>query len=84
MRVHKKINGKGGLTIPKDLRTELGLFAGQGVDLEVSDGKLLLSKHAKTCHFCGTPEDVDTLMGIDICQSCKERLKRKMEGQDDE
>lgn len=75
MERHKKVNSKGGLTIPKELRAEMGLFPGQAVDLVV-DGEdtLTLRKHIKTCRFCGTPQEVITIMGIDTCDTCSREL----------
>lgn len=70
MTMHKKVTSKGGLTIPREVRAELGLFPGQALDLEIDQDRLVLKKHIKTCHFCGSPEDVRTVMGIDFCQSC--------------
>lgn len=70
MTMHKKVTSKGGLTIPREARAELGLFPGQALDLEIDQGRLVLKKHIKTCRFCGSPEDVRTAMGIDFCRSC--------------
>ncbi|MBS4857288.1 MAG: AbrB/MazE/SpoVT family DNA-binding domain-containing protein [Eubacterium limosum] len=70
MTMHKKVNSKGGLTIPRETRAELGLFPGQAMDLEIEGNAIVLKKHTKTCRFCGSPEDVRTAMGIDFCRSC--------------
>lgn len=70
MTMHKKVTSKGGLTIPREARVELGLFPGQALDLEIDQDRLVLKKHIKTCRFCGSPEDVRTAMGIDFCRSC--------------
>ena len=42
---HKKITKGNGVTLPKDLRANFGIHAGQGIDLvETSEG-ILLKKH---------------------------------------
>lgn len=70
MERHKKVTSKGGLTIPKEVRAEMGIFPGQAVDL-IADGEMLtIKKHIKTCRFCGCPENVMTVMGIDVCEQC--------------
>lgn len=79
MTMHKKVTSKGGLTIPKEARAELGVFPGQAVDLEIEDGVLKIQKHTKTCRFCGYPENVMTVMGIDVCEQCGRGLVDSIE-----
>ena len=67
---YKKLSKARGVTVPKDLAANLGMFAGAAVDLvETSEG-ILLRKHVPTCVFCGSVESVDTVKGREICAKC--------------
>lgn len=66
----KKMTKSAGVTIPKDLRGLLGIFPGQALDLEVVGDALHIKKHVPTCHFCGSPTDVVSSAGRDLCRNC--------------
>ncbi|MEE1155693.1 MAG: AbrB/MazE/SpoVT family DNA-binding domain-containing protein [Acutalibacteraceae bacterium] len=72
----KKINRNGSITLPKQLRTQAGLFAGNAVDIEHNGNEIIIRKHTKTCNFCGNAENVKTVMGIDICYGCATKIHR--------
>ena len=75
MKLNKKMNRTGGLTIPKQMRAEMGLFPGQPVVLSLDHhGHAVIAKRDVTCRFCGTHENVIQVMGIEVCHSCGERL----------
>ena len=78
MKWSKKLNRNGGLTIPKAVRAELGVFSGDGVDIEVIGDKLVLSRHVNTCRFCGSPDNIKTVMGIYYCGDCAVKLSNGM------
>lgn len=44
----KKIGNSSGLIIPKPLLIEIGAEAGDAVDIEVEDGRLIVSRVART------------------------------------
>lgn len=72
---YKKLTGSRGLTIPKDMAAHLGFNAGTAVDLTASgDGKLIISRHEVTCHFCSGAEKVKQFGGIYCCPLCAARL----------
>ncbi len=72
----KKINKNGSITLPKQVRSEVGIFAGNSVDIEMSDDGIRIRKHVSNCHFCGNTENVKNVMGIDICPDCAARIHK--------
>lgn len=65
----KKLSKAGGITIPADLRRDLGIQEGAGFDISVSEGTIILEKHTPTCVFCGEYA-TKKHMGKDICDNC--------------
>lgn len=74
--VSKKINKNGSITLPKQLRTEAGLFKGNAVDIVMSDDGITITKHVPTCSFCGSTERVRSVMGIEICRDCAAKIHK--------
>lgn len=71
---HKKLTRNNGLTIPKDLRANYGMLAGQGLDLVETDEGILIRKHVPTCFCCGSIESVKTFKGFEICAECRKGM----------
>lgn len=75
---HKKLSKTRGVTIPKDLAANLGMFAGAAVDLVETDEGILLRKHVPSCVFCGSVESVDTVKGKEICAKCAREMREEI------
>lgn len=72
----KRLTSKSGITIPKDLRLQLGWEPGMSVDLEPDgDGALLIRAHVNRCRFCGSIEKVRKFKDICMCADCAEKMK---------
>lgn len=70
----KKLSKARSVTIPKDIAAHLDFDAGTAVDLTASDGKLIITKHANTCRFCGTAENVKQFEDVFVCRFCAAKL----------
>ena len=70
----KKLSKSRSITIPKDIAAHLDLGEGTAVDLTTADGKLIITKHAETCRFCGIAENVKQFEDIFICRFCAARM----------
>ena len=77
---HKKLTSKCGITIPKDIRANYGLFGGEAVDLVETEGGILLRKHTASCFVCGSMEDVVSLRRLELCGKCRAELRSRDEG----
>ncbi len=71
----KTVSKAGGVTIPKQVRAELGIFGGHTVDLEVKDGGVFIKKHTRTCKLCGATGNILTHKGLEVCKNCVEEMK---------
>ena len=79
MRTSKKLTGKSGITIPKDIRLHLGWKPGISLDMETTeDGALLIRQHCKRCRFCGTIERVHKFQDVFICEGCADKIKEEI------
>lgn len=75
---YKKLSKARGITVPKDLAANLGIFAGSAVDLVEREDGILLRKHVPTCVFCGSIESVDTVKGREICAKCACEMREEI------
>lgn len=75
---YKKLSKARGVTIPKDLAANLGLFAGSAVDLVETTEGILLRKHVPTCVFCGSVESVDTVKDKEVCAKCAYEMREEI------
>ncbi len=74
--ISKRLTSKSGITIPKDIRLQLGWQPGMSVDIEpTTDGKLLLKPHINHCRWCGAINDVHKYKDICICTECAKQLE---------
>ncbi len=76
----KKITKAGGITIPKQFRSELGIFSGHVVDVEVVNDSIVLTKHISTCKLCGTNENVINYKELEVCKKCIENMQEVANG----
>lgn len=69
--IFKRTGNRGGLTVPVSLRREMGLQPGDPVEITLKDdNKIEVSQYAPRCMLCGTNEQVQTIDGKGICQTC--------------
>lgn len=74
----KKVNKSGGLTIPSDVRLDVGIDKGSAVDIEVVAGKVIISKHTPRCMFCGETKGLIKQQNKDICGKCIKEMGAKL------
>lgn len=78
---HKKLTSKRGVSLTKDICAYAGLEGGDPVDIAAEDdGTVTIKKHTPKCRFCGDDRSAVSVMGIDVCPSCAERLAREVSG----
>lgn len=70
MKLYKKVNKAGGITIPQQLRHALNIPKGAALELEDDGDKIIITKHIPTCVCCGKTEDVRVNNGVELCESC--------------
>lgn len=75
----KKLTKGRGLTIPKDIAAEAGIIGGTAVDLVCTGGGIYISKHIPNCEYCGSPEMVKVLRGMEVCAECAREIRKEIE-----
>lgn len=76
--ISKKVNKSGGVTIPQQLRHAFGIGVGTAIDITVNGEDMIITKHAPTCHFCGSQEQVIAINKKEICNKCADEIIRKV------
>ncbi len=78
---NKKLTAKRNINLTKDICAFVGLNGGDPVDITADDsGTVTIRKHTPKCRFCGDNVTAKSVMGIDICPSCAERLMKEVSG----
>lgn len=73
--MERKIGSKGSVTIPSNMRRDLGIEGREKVNLEVQEsGDILIRRIQGTCVFCGSGEDIEAYKGRFVCSTCKTEL----------
>lgn len=73
--MERKISKSGGITIPSNLRMQLGIQGKEKITIETKDnGDIVIKRIQGTCIFCGSVENVQAYKGKFICKECKESL----------
>lgn len=73
--MERKISKSGGITIPSNMRMQLGIQGKEKIDLQVqNNGDILIKRIQGTCIFCDSIEGVQAYKGKFICKECKESL----------
>lgn len=79
MNAQKKLGKKGTLTIPQQLRHQLGFQGGTALDISTTgDGGLLLHKHLPACNICGGTQGVVRYKSFDICRECCQGIQEEV------
>ncbi len=70
----RRIGKRGALTLPKALRVDAGLHPGMAVEVTAGNGGMEIKAAHKCCYFCGSPEDVYSVMNVNVCRACAKKL----------
>lgn len=76
----KKIAKSGAITLPRQIRQETGLLPGVPVDIVADKDGMYIAKHVPACFSCGTVKDVFEALGLEICQTCAEKIMEVCNG----
>ena len=71
----RNIDELGRIVVPKELRKKLVISANDPVEISSEGDKIILTKYAPVCHFCGSTENVSEFKEKSICDSCIKEIK---------
>ncbi len=72
--VTRRIDRLGRVVLPAELRRRLRMSAGDVVDVQVLDDRIVLSKVEVQCVFCTSGEGLRVLHERPVCKSCIDEL----------
>ena len=68
-----RLDKLGRVVIPIQYRKNLGVVAGSKLNIEYSDGKVIITPAEEHCCVCG--KELDHSLSIPLCNSCIEKVK---------
>ncbi|MFL0167707.1 AbrB/MazE/SpoVT family DNA-binding domain-containing protein [Candidatus Clostridium helianthi] len=77
--VVRKIDDLGRITLPMELRRNLGIKIGDPIEIFVEGGDIILRKYQVGCHCCGKMEGLTKILDLDICPKCLAEFKKAAE-----
>lgn len=76
MRREKKLSSGGALTIPADLRRELGIESREKFKIGITPkGEILLSRIEGSCIVCSENKNLQRIDKVFVCENCYEKMK---------
>lgn len=73
-KILKKITKNNSITLPRQLRTAADLFAGNAVEIDITDDVITIKKAVSVCFVCGSVEAVIPAGSHYICKNCVRTL----------
>lgn len=76
MKLNKKINGAGAITIPTYIRRVYGIEKGEKVNISVNaQGVIEVKRITGSCIFCQADEFLRQYEGRYICEKCLQAIR---------
>jgi transcriptional pleiotropic regulator of transition state genes len=66
----RKVDELGRIVIPKELRRNLSIDRKDPVEVFVEGDKIILRKYNTRCSLCGSEEQLEKVLDVDICKKC--------------
>ncbi len=76
-RTYKKISKAGSITLPAQMRRELGIQPSDFMEVELTDGQFKVKIYQHRCIFCGEviSGNIGEFKGKTICESCNREMR---------
>jgi len=72
----RRVDDLGRIVIPMELRKSFGIDVRDPIEIHIEQDKIVLSKHSKSCLFCGSIKNINVYRGKKICSKCCQHLKK--------
>ena len=76
VNVIRRIDELGRIVLPIDQRKSIDVSPRDYVSLKLENGNIVISKHNKTCIFCGSEDELGDFKGQPICATCRKELAK--------
>lgn len=74
----KTVDEFGRILIPKYIRNQFGIKAGDTLYYEVDADRIILRRPTEKCIFCGSELGVEQIMDRPVCKDCVDKIKNKI------
>ena len=71
----RKIDELGRIVLPIEIRRQLDINPGDGVEMFSDKGRIILQKYAPSCIFCGEADGIVTYKEKRVCTACLQEMK---------
>ncbi|MCP1357916.1 AbrB/MazE/SpoVT family DNA-binding domain-containing protein [Aneurinibacillus migulanus] len=75
MGIVRKLDKLGRIVFPIEVRDNLGIKPGDGLEIFVNGEQIILKKYAPGCVFCDSISGIVEYKGKRICTSCLEDIE---------
>lgn len=75
--VVRKIDDLGRIVIPRELRNTMSINEGDGLEIFVDKGEIILKKYNPGCTFCNKFEELVEFGGTKVCKGCAKAILGK-------
>ncbi len=76
----KKVRKSGSVNIPIAMRRDMNLQPNDALDVQLQNGKIIMTPAAPRCQFCSSQFGIVELQGKHICRACAEAAYYKIKG----
>ena len=66
----RKVDELGRIVLPIELRRTLDIAERDELEIYLDDDKVVLRKYEPSCIFCGSPRNLVTYRGRNVCMEC--------------
>ena len=74
---NRSVDQLGRIAIPAEIRDRLNIFAGNKMDIEMQEDKIIITNHVNRCSLCGNERNLKSFYDIKfLCNECIEIIKR--------
>lgn len=71
----KKVDNLGRIILPAEVRRDLRIQVGEELNLDVDDGKIILSRQSSKCAICGSEEVWYKIKNQGLCRECFKEIR---------
>lgn len=70
----RKIDNLGRITLPIELRRNLGVDCGDPLEIYTESNAIVLKKYEMSCVFCGGSKKLNHFKDKIVCESCRKEM----------
>lgn len=76
--ITRPVDNIGRITLPKELRTSMGIRADDRMEVMVAGESIVLTKAVPCCVICGSSSNLIEVDDVNVCRPCAVRLSERV------